>query len=491
MDYQRLETLRDSHPGWRLLTADHAAFVASFLHKTFIAPNKRTIPEAALVSNLEDYLYHLRHETGPDRFKRDAGAYLDEWSSDRCGWLRKYYAAEVDEPLYDLAPAAELALSWLVSLGPRAFIGTESRLITIFELLRQLIEGTETDPDIRVVALMRQRKAIDAEITKIREGRIDILDSASVRDRFQEVVTTARSLLADFRAVEQNFRDLDRQVRERIATWDGHKSELLDDIFEARDAISDSDQGRSFVGFWDLLMSESRQEELTSLLKKALELEAVQKLQPDRRILRIHHDWITAGEVTQRTVARLSSELRRYLDDKVWLENRRIMEILRNIEETALAVRASPPGERFAEIDGLTRAVRLVMDRPLFSPPTNPEIDDIISVASGDDISPDGLFNRVWVDKTRLRTHVWRALQQQDQISISELLEIYPLEKGLAELIGYLSIASGEEAAVIDDSAKQTITWTDQAGVIRQATLPLIIFTRADPPNAQTTGGSA
>lgn len=366
MDYQRLETLRTNHPAWRLLTADHAAFIASFLHKAFIAPNKRTIPEAVLASNLDDYLYQLRREEGQDKFKREAGAYLDEWSSDRCGWLRKYYAAEADEPLYDLAPAAELALSWLVGLGPRSFIGTESRLITIFELLRQLIEGTETDPDVRVVALMRQRKAIDAEIARIREGRVDILDPASVRDRFLEVVTTARSLLSDFRAVEQNFRDLDREVRERIATWDGHKADLLDDIFDARDAIADSDQGRSFVGFWDLLMSESRQEELTRLLKKALELEAVQKLQPDRRILRIHHD--AAGEVTQRTVAQLSSELRRYLDDRVWLENRRIMEILRDIEEAALAVRAAPPGERFAEIDGLAPAVRLVMDRPLFSP---------------------------------------------------------------------------------------------------------------------------
>lgn len=488
MDYQRLETLRTNHPAWRLLTADHAAFVASFLHKTFIAPNKRTIPEAVLASNLEDYLYQLRREEGPDKFKRDAGAYLDEWSSDRHGWLRKYYAAEADEPLYDLAPAAELALSWLASLGPRLFIGTESRLITIFELLRQLIEGTETDPDVRVVALMRQRKSIDAEIARIREGRLETLDPASVRDRFMEVVATARSLLSDFRAVEQNFRDLDREVRERIATWDGHKADLLDDIFEARDAIADSDQGRSFVGFWDLLMSELRQEELTSLLKKALELEAVQKLQPDRRILRIHHDWIAAGEVTQRTVAQLSSELRRYLDDKVWLENRRIMEILRDIEEAALAVRVAPPGERFAEIDGLAPAVRLVMDRPLFNPPNKPEIDDLIAVATGDDVSADALFNRVWVDKARLRAHVWRALQQKNQISISELLDSYPLEKGLAELIGYLSIASGDDTTVIDDAVKQTITWTDDSGVIRQATLPLVIFTRAGL-NAPIVGG--
>lgn len=473
------------------MTADHAAFVASFLHKTFIAPNKRTIAEAVLASNLEDYLYHLRREAGPDKFKRDAGTYLDEWSSDRCGWLRKYYAADTDEPLYDLAPAAELGLSWLAGLGPRLFIGTESRLITIFELLRQLIEGTETDPDLRVRALLQQRKAIDGEIARIRKGRVDILDPASVRDRFLEVVTTARSLLSDFRAVEQNFRDLDRDVRERIATWDGNKADLLDDIFKARDAISDSDQGRSFVAFWDLLMSELRQEELTNLLKKALELEAVQKLKPDRRILRIHHDWIAAGEVTQRTVAQLSSELRRYLDDKVWLENRRIMEILRSIEEAAIAVRARPPGERFAEIDGLGPAVRFVMDRPLFSPPNRPEIDDLISVAEGDDISADALFDRVWVDKARLRAHVWRELQQKNQISISELLDTYPLEKGLAELIGYFSIASDDDSAVIDDAVKQTIIWIDDSGIIRQATVPLVVFTRAGLDNMRAGGGGS
>jgi hypothetical protein len=488
MDYQRLDTLRSNHPAWRLMAADHAAFVASFLHKTFIAPNKRTIAEAILASNLEDYLYDLRREIGPDKFKRDAGTYLDEWSSDRCGWLRKYYAADTDEPLYDLAPAAELALSWLAGLGPRSFIGTESRLITIFELLRQLVEGTETDPDARVRALLQQRKAIDGQIAKIREGRVDILDPASVRDRFLEVVTTARSLLSDFRAVEQNFRNLDRDVRERIAIWDGNKADLLDDIFKARDAISESDQGRSFVAFWDLLMSELRQEELTGLLKKALELEAVQKLKPDRRILRIHHDWIAAGEVTQRTVAQLSSELRRYLDDKVWLENRRIMEILRNIEETAIQIRTDAPGDRFAEIDGLQPVVRLVMDRPLFSPPNKPEIDDLVSVAEVDGISADALFNRVWVDKARLRAHVWRALQQKSQISIAELLDTHPLEKGLAELIGYLSIASDDDGAVIDDGNKQTIAWTDDRGVVRQATLPLVIFTRSGMENAAVAG---
>lgn len=479
MDYQQLESLRANHPAWRLLKADNAVLVASFLHRTFIAPNLRSCPESELISKLEDYIFHLARTTEGLEFRREAGAYLDDWASDRCGFLRKSYTAETDEPVYDLAPATELALTWLAGLSKRSFIGTQSRLMTIFEILRQLVHGTETDPDIRIAELQHRRAQIDAEIARINQGHIDILDPIAVRDRFQEVVTSALSLLSDFRAVEQNFRDLDREVRERIATSDAGKSELLEGVFGARDAIADSDQGRSFTGFWDLVMSEQRQEELEALLAKVLALDAVKAMAADRRIRRIHYDWIAAGEVTQRTVARLSAELRRYLDDKVWLENRRIMQILRDIEQAALAVRAEPPGERFAEIDELAPSLSLAMDRPLFSPPMSPEIDDTVSIGSGEDVPADALFDSRYVDKARLAANVWTALQRKDQVSLSEIVAACPLEQGLAELVTYLSVAASDDGAVIDDRSHQTITWTDRDGCARHATMPLVIFSRA------------
>ena len=143
--------------------------------------------------------------------------------------------------------------------------------------------------------------------------------------------------------MEQNFRELDRAVRERIATWEGGKGALLEEIFGDRDAIAESDQGKSFRAFWDFLMSQSRQSELSTLLRKAFELEGVRELAPDRRLLRIHYDWMEAGEVAQRTVGRLSEQLRRYLDDRTWLENRRIMQLIRELEQQALAVREEPP----------------------------------------------------------------------------------------------------------------------------------------------------
>lgn len=478
MDYQTLETLRQNHPAWRLLKADHTALIASFLHRTFILPNERTLPESELASRLEDYLFHLRRVLGPDVFPREAGAYLDDWASDKHGWLRKYYAADSDEPSFDITPATEQAIAWLASLSQRPFIGTESRLLTVFELLRQLAEGTDADPQSRIAELERRRAEIDAEIARVRDGHLPLLDATSVRDRFQQMAATAHSLLSDFRAVEQNFRNLDRGARERIATWEGGKGDLLAQIFGARDAISDSDQGKSFRAFWDFLMSPQRQEEFTTLLEKVFALEAVQGFAPDRRILRIHYDWLAAGETTQRTVARLSAELRRYLDDKAWLENRRIMEILREIEMKALFCREAPPKDTFMELNDLGPDINLVMDRPLFSPPHMPDIDDTVLLTNVQDIPHDALFDYVFVDKERLAAHIWRALQRRDQVSLADIVEANPIEHGLAELVAYLSIASEDEGAVIDDGRKQTIGWTDNEGRRRQATLPLVIYAR-------------
>src|SRR5207237_6490926 len=89
MDFTPLETLRRVHPGWRLLAADHAPLIASFLYTQFIRPNVRTASQQELVSKLDDHLFQLREQLGEGAFPRSAQAYLDDWASDDHGWLRK------------------------------------------------------------------------------------------------------------------------------------------------------------------------------------------------------------------------------------------------------------------------------------------------------------------------------------------------------------------------------------------------------------------
>lgn len=343
IDYNTLDALRTYHPAWRLLRSDHAPLIASFLHRVFVVPNVRVMAAADLAEALEDELYALRDILGLDAFPKVALDYLNDWANPEKGWLRKFYRQGSDEPQFDLTPSTEKAIAWLGTLSERSFVGTESRLLTLFELLKQMSEGSETDPTKRIAELHKRRDEIDAEIARVLVGDVPMLDDTALKDRFQQFTQLARELLTDFREVEHNFRLLDRRVRERIALWEGAKGELLEQIMGERDAIADSDQGRSFRAFWDFLMSSRRQEELSELLSRVLSLSPIEQLKPDARTRRVHYDWLEAGEHTQRTVAQLSQQLRRFLDDKAWLENRRIMDILHAIETKALTLRDTPP----------------------------------------------------------------------------------------------------------------------------------------------------
>ncbi|HEX2890003.1 DUF3375 family protein, partial [Vineibacter terrae] len=253
---------------------------------------------------------------------------------------------------------------------------------------------------------------------------------------------------------------------------------LLHDILGQRDAITDSDQGKSFRAFWDFLMSPARQDELSALLQAVFDLAPVKELAPDPRLLRIHYDWLEAGEVAQRTVARLSQQLRRYLDDQAWLENRRIMNLIRQIEQHALDIRHQPPDKPLISLDETAPDLDLALDRPLFTPPFKPTLDDAVAVAGDEDIPADALFEQIRIDKARLAANVRRALQIRNQITLAELVREHPLEHGLAELIAYMSLAADDRAAVIDDDHTQHLHWTDAAGITREAVLPQVIFQR-------------
>ena len=483
LDYDMLDRLRRRHPAWRLLRSDHAPLIASFLHRAFIAPNQRLLMQSDLAEALEDELFALRERTGDGAYPKAALDYLNDWADPEKGWLRKFYQQGADEPCFDLTPATEKAVAWLASLTERSFVGTESRLLTLIELLRQMSAGAEADPEVRIEDLRRRRDEIDAEIERVRSGDLPLLDDTALKDRFQQFIQMAQELLADFREVEQNFRSLDRRTRERIALWEGSKGALLEDIMSERDVIEDSDQGRSFRAFWDFLLSNTRQEELTRLLDRVLALDAVAGMNPAARTRRVHYDWLKAGEHAQRTVARLSAQLRRFLDDRVWLENRRIMDLLHGIETKALELRQSPPhDDAFRHVATPVADVRLPMERRLHRPAVKPLIADVELDAGDEDVDASALFTQVLIDKPRLARHVRNALQSRSQVTLRELCELQPLQHGLAELVGYLELAGETFRAAMDETVSEPVFWhgarADGEPIVRQARVPRVIFVR-------------
>ena len=483
MEFPTLVKLRKHHAGWKLLNADSAPFIASFLHRAFVRPNARSIRQDALETQLTDYLHHLRDVHDVD-YRRDARQYLEEWANGEVAFLRKYYPAGSDEPEFDLTPATEKALEWLTGLGQRAFVGTESRLLTIMQLLREIVSASETSPEARDRELERRKAELDREIERIHAGGYAPFSSTQMKERFLQVEDTARRLLSDFRQVEENFRMLDRATRESIALSTGSKGEVLDGVFGEQDTIAASDQGRSFQAFWSFIMSPERQEELSQLVERTLRLDDVAELQPDELLPRIQFHLLEAGEKVQRTRAVLVEQLRRYLNERVWLENKRIVEIMRRLEHNAIAVAQSPPqDDEFAWLDDLQPTLALPFERSLLVPAEKPRFSTGVIALGEAEFEVAALFTQHHVDEALLREHVQTLLRDRPQVTLAEVIAARPLTQGLAEVVGYWQLACRDRAAVVDDTARQRVELDDEAGR-RVLSLPLIVFTRGVAPEA-------
>lgn len=365
MDHDEVAYLRENSPAWRLLRADTAPLVLAALVQIFIIDNVRTIAERDLLARVDDILYAANAAGPPDsppRYPRTARAYVQTWASPEQGWLRMFYPDASSEAHYDATSDLEKAWAWVAGLRRRTFVGTESRLHTVIDLLRQIVHGATPDPGGRLAELHRQRAEIDAEIAAVDSGADTSLDTAAILDRYQHFASTARELLADFREVEDDFRRLDRGAREKVTSWEGpgancsaHSSGTGRAL---RPRIKAAVSRRSTTSF----SPREWQEELDRLLA---ELADVEVLPADRRLPYTHHDCLDAAEPTQQMVRQLSAQLRRFLDDAVWLENRRVVDLLRRIERTALATRTERDVRDFIDLDAVAPALVLPVERPM------------------------------------------------------------------------------------------------------------------------------
>ncbi len=478
MDHDDIESLRQRHPAWRLLRAGNAPLVLSFLGSYFVQDNRGAVPVGELTAALDDHLYVLNRMTDGDaRYPKQPRDYLDDWAAAEAAFLRRFYPVGDDQVHYEVTPAFEKAYAWVQSLVGRPFVGTESRLHTVVDLLRQIVHGTEANPQVRLTELLRRRAEIDEEIAAVEAGKVALLDHAGVRDRYQQLAATARELLSDFREVEENFRLLDRAARAKIAAWSGSKGELLAELVGSRSDIAGSDQGRTFQAFYDFLLSDARQDELAELLRRASDVDSVVA---DRRLRTVHHDWSEAAERAQRTVRQVSEQLRRFLDDQVWLENRRVFDLVRAVEAAALEVRHQHPAFGL-EVDQPGIAISLPFDRPLYQPPLASNVDSLIPPAAEEDLPGALLLTQTFVDAARLAGQVRSLLPPRSSALLEDIIELYPVEQGAAELVGYLALDDEELTVELDEFAESVVEYPDPADPdrTRRARLPRATVRRA------------
>lgn len=474
MNYEKALSLYRNDKTLQLLRTEHFPLLVAFFHLAFKQQDRISYAQSELQSLLADYLYALERQN-INEYNKSPLEYLSRWAQQ--GYLRRYYEA-ADEPVYELSPSAENALKWLEDLNKQQFVGTHSRLLQFFYLLRQIV-NTTSGPYERVQQLQAERNKIDDEIAQIRHGNFVKPSDTQIKENYFLAEETARRLLSDFRQVEENFRELDSQTRQTIVKSSLAKADLLDNVFEQQDHLWNTDQGKSFRAFWEFLMSEQMQDEMEGLLSKINEIPAVLEIKKEQTVDRIKTNLVDAGDKVNRSNDGLIEQLRKFVEQKNLSESRHILHSIEEIENLLVEHKQTVSSwESLLEIDRLFKPV-LIMERPLFSPPLKISFSktDIRDGMSEADTSL--LFEQFYVDIETLRNNIKQALRNRSQIVLSDLLGLYKPQKGLTEVLAYMQIAANDKKHYINrELQEELIIENIESNKKYSVKAPVVIFNR-------------
>lgn len=443
MDFAEVSLLL-RHPAARLLRADQAAFALSFLHTVFKESGQTAVPEELLQTRLERWLTE-RRAVESFAWEKTAREYLDDWCSEERAWVRKVHSAGL-EPAFELTSATEKALVWLDSLRGQAFVGTESRLEGIFRELDELLRQTSDDAEARMEHLRAERAKIDDEIARLLAGgKPRTYESWQVNERYARVLEDARTLVSDFRQVEENFRRLAQEVVERQSAAGSTKGEIVGRVLDSHDSVRESGQGRSFYGFVRLLLDPVRREQFEAQVDQALRIPVLApELRDDpllRRLLpRLRSEQEKVGASTQR----LTANLRRALETARLAERRRVRELVGEIQTLALKLKECPPPRAdFFEVSEMPE-IWPGMSRPLWDEGAAISLDaGLVAAPATLDLSDFAqLANLPLLALETLRENVEQCLEGRDFVLLTEVLERFPVTQGVLEVLGYLIVAS-------------------------------------------------
>jgi len=475
MKYEYLKYLKENSPTLKLLNSDNFAFSLSFFYFSFIEKRNITLTHSAILLYLDDYLYDL-NQIYKNIFPKQAKEYLDDFANDRSGYLRKYRGSE-DEALYELTPHTQKALEFIESLEKKEFVGSRSKFNIVFELLEELEFETHLDDTERIKKLEAQKREIDTQIAMIKSKEDLRFDSSRIKEHFMQIDEIVRKLKYDFSEIEYNFRDLNTLAMEQIVTNDDAKGAVLGNIFDIEESIRESDQGKSFFAFFQLLTDLEKSEKLSRLLENLYKIETIKTFDKEQKLKDLKFTLLQSSDKISKVSSKLIEQLRRFLDDRVWEENRRVLALCKSIQKHAIDIKDNMPSSRtFAETDGNTVKIDMVFAKSLYRLKTKTLFTKEL-IEEKIEIDLDSFYTQFYVDEAILKRNISEILLYQPQCSISDIVNKFGIKKGIAELVGYISIAKNSESAMVNETS-QTIEILDSDGLKKSVKLPKIIFIR-------------
>jgi len=453
--------LRRNHPAWLLLASPKGPLMLACLAALLDShPGGVDVEEAVerLAGVFADHANDSEFDLDDD-YPLAARRELRQW-------IKRGLVVERNGLLLATDPFQK-ARQFLDSLQDQSMTSTASRLATVQRAIESLESQLSQSQVDREKSLQRRIDALLQELDAVRAGQFNVLDGAAAIEGIREVYQLAVSLQADFRRVEDSYRQADQTLRQRIISESQNRGQIVDELLDGHEALVQTAEGQVFESFHAQLVKSAELESMKTRLRLILE-----NNNTDRALLRKQKTELAqlVSRLVQESArviqarARSEQDVRSFLKSGLADEQARVGVLLQDIFQTALGIdwqsqkvrRTSGPLPPIAP----TLAHLPLVERLLVKQIDQDETNDLeLNVAAAD---PADLDDEFWLsfralDRAELFSKTLDQLADSDRpLTLAELSAALPPTHDLETLAFWLALARqagiplGEDSESID-----------------------------------------
>ena len=333
---QKYIAARQQHPAWLLLASRRAPLMLSCLDALF-EHQRDGVPFDAAVQALSEML--SAHANDSD-YEIDSNDTLNQARRDLRDWIRRALVVEREGKVFE-TDALKTALRFVAQLDGRMMTSTASRLAVVQREIDNLAVALDPDPATRSAHLQRRIDDLQAQLAQVQAGNISSLDTEQAVEGIREVYALATSLRADFRRVEDSWRQADRMLREAIISARHHRGVVMDQLLDGHASLLNTQEGRVFDSFHQQLSQQTELAEMRQRIRQILNHPAAEQaldgLQRSAMQLLVQQ-LIKEAKVVQDVRARSEREVSQFMKTGQAAENQRVGQLLNDVLEQALRI---------------------------------------------------------------------------------------------------------------------------------------------------------
>lgn len=480
---------RHTNAAWGLLAARRAPLVLSCLKPLFEESQGEISWEDAIQRLAEMFGEHANSV----EYDLPDSDFIQTGRKELRDWLKRGLVVERDGKLL-ATDALQKAFNFISSLDDEIMTSTASRLATVQREIENLEAKLNPTPASRAAHLRKRIEALKTELDQVERGEFEVLRGMRAQEGIREVYQLALSLRADFRRVEDSYREADRQLRQKIVRSDQNRGSVLDSMLDGHDDLLATPEGQVFSGFYEQLLHSVELDQMKSQLRTILGNQAAPEALNRKQMAELR--WLVPGLVreSERVIqarARGERDVRGFIKAGLANEHHRVGALLNDILEAATEVDWSSQSVRrspapLPPIAISTSSLPLIQRLRFKEEVTDEggELDLSVSSTRLDEISDDFWDAFDGLDRQALFESTVALLRSSGRgFTLGELVEVLPPTHDLETLAYWLAMAREGEVTFRED--RESVDITDGKGTETRFTVPRITFDADSLENVQ------